>query len=250
MKKLFTRRAVVTTGLATAAGASGVAAAAQYGLIPPDYNTVFGLGETLTYAAQRLVTSDRFLAREFKRSDITDPVVNGPAPIDEAFKRLAADGFKDWRLEIEGMVANPASFSLEELKAMPQESHIILHACEQGWSYIAEWTGVRLSHVLDMVKTRPEARYILFKAYPNPNQVTGEIRELSDIIDMADALHPQTLLAYGMNGEAMPADHGAPLRIRMSRQLGYRNTKYLYRMIVTDRMDLYRKGLGTWHGGI
>jgi DMSO/TMAO reductase YedYZ molybdopterin-dependent catalytic subunit len=251
MKRLLTRRTLVTAGLATAAGASGVGAAAHYGLIPPDYGTVFGAGETLTYAAQRLLTSSHSLAREFTRSDISKaPVVNGPAPVDEAFRRLAADSFKDWRLQIEGLIERPVSFSLEELKGMPSESHIILHACEQGWSYIAEWTGVRLSHVLNLVKTRPEARYIAFIPFANPRQTTDEIRVLWESIDMADALHPQTLLAYGMNGEALPADFGAPVRLRMSRQLGWKNTKYLSRMIVTDRMDHYRKNLGTWYGGI
>jgi len=251
MSKLLTRRTLVTAGLTTAAGASAVGAAAHYGLIPPDYGTPFGAGETLTYAAQRLVTSSHSLAREFPRSQISKaPVVNGPAPTDEAFRRSAAEGFKDWRLHIEGLVERPVALSLDELKNMPSESRILLHACEQGWSYIAEWTGVRLSHVLDAVKTRPEARYIAFIPFPNASQSTGEIRVEWESIDMADALHPQTLLAYGMNGEVLPADFGAPLRLRMSRQIGWKNTKYLSRIIVTDDMNLYRKGRGTWYGGI
>src|SRR5579871_428080 len=240
MSKLFTRRTLVTAGLVTAAGASGVAAAARYGLIPPDYGTPFGAGETLTYAAQRLLTSGHSLAREFTHSDISKaPVVNGPAPPDDAFRKLAADGFKDWRLQIEGLIERPASFTLDELRNMPSQSHILLHACEQGWSYIAEWTGVRLSHVLDLVKTKPNARYLAFMPYPNPQQTTGIIRVQWDSIDMADALHSQTILAYGMNGDVLPADFGAPLRLRMGRQIGWKNTKYLQRIIVTDRMDLY-----------
>jgi len=251
MSNLLTRRALVTAGLTVAAGATGVGAAGRYNLIPPDYGGVFGIGETLTYSAQRLLTSGHSMAREFQRSDISKaPVVNGPAPKDEAFRALAAGGFKDWRLQVEGLIARPVSFSLDELRRLPMESHIVLHACEQGWSYIAEWTGVRLSSVLEMVQPRPEARYIVFMPFANPRQTTGEVRVQWDSIDMADALHPQTLLAYGMNGEVLPADFGAPLRLRMSRQLGYKNTKYLSRMIVTDRMDLYRKGDGTWYGGI
>lgn len=251
MSKLFTRRTLVTAGLVTAAGATGFGAAARYGLIPPDYGTPFGAGETLTYAAQRLLTSERSLAREFTRSDISKaPVVNGPAPPDDAFRKLAADGFKDWRLQIEGLIERPASFTLEELRNMPSQSHILLHACEQGWSYIAEWTGVPLSQVLDLVKVKPSARYLAFMPYPNPQQTTGIIRVQWDSIDMADALHPQTILAYGMNGGVLPADFGAPLRLRMGRQIGWKNTKYLQRIIVTDRMDLYRKGAGTWYGGI
>ena len=255
MSSLLTRRTLVTTGLTTAAGVTGLGAAihfaGRYALIPPDYGTLAGVGETLTYSAQRLLTSGYSLAREFKRSDISKiPIVNGPAPVDDSFRALAAEGFKDWRLQIEGLVANPMSFSLEELRRLPAESHIVLHACEQGWSYIAEWTGVRLSAVLDLVKTRAQARYIVFMPFPNPRQTTGEVRVQWDSIDMADALHPQTLLAYGMNGEVLPADFGAPVRLRMGRQLGYKNTKYLSRIIVTDDMDLYRKGPGTWYGGI
>jgi len=251
MSNLLTRRALVTAGLTVAAGATGVGAAGRYNLIPPDYGGVFGIGETLTYSAQRLLTSGHSMAREFQRSDISKaPVVNGPAPKDEAFRALAAGGFKDWRLQVEGLIARPVSFSLEELRRLLMESHIVLHACEQGWSYIAEWTGVRLSAVLDLVKTRAQARYIVFMPFPNPRQTTGEVRVQWDSIDMADALHPQTLLAYGMNGEVLPPDFGAPVRLRMGRQLGYKNTKYLSRIIVTDDMDLYRKGPGTWYGGI
>ncbi|HEY4266187.1 MAG TPA: molybdopterin-dependent oxidoreductase [Micropepsaceae bacterium] len=251
MSTILTRRALVTAGLTTAASAAGITAAARYGLIPSDYGTLFGAGETLTYSTQRLLTSGHSLAREFKRSDISRaPIVNGPAPPDDAFQRSASDGFKDWRLQFEGLIERPVSFTLEELRNMPSESHIVLHACEQGWSYIAEWTGVRLSYVLNFVKTRPEARYVVFMPYPNPQQTTGIIRVQWDSIDMADALHPQTILAYGMNREALPADFGAPLRLRMSRQLGWKNTKYLTRILVTDRMNLYRKGAGTWYGGI
>lgn len=255
MSRLLTRRTLVGAGLATAAGASGLGGAVyvanRYGLIPPDHEGILGIGETLTYSTQRLLTLGHSLAREFKRSEISKSApVNGPAPLDEAYRGLRADGFKDWRLDIEGMIARPTSFSLEEIKRLPAENHITLHACEEGWSYIAEWTGVRLSHVLALVETRPEARYVAFIPFANPQQTTGTVRVLWDTIDMDDALHPQTLLAYGMNGEDLPADHGAPVRLRLSRHLGYKNTKYLSKIIVTDRMDFYRKGRGTWYGGI
>lgn len=253
MSKFFTRRKLITTGLSTAAGASGVGAAAyfasRYGLIPPDHTGILGIGETLTYSTQRLLTSRHSLAREFKRSDISKIApVNGPHPTDENYRKLLANGFRDWRLLIEGLVGRPTSLSLEELKRLPSENHIILHACEEGWSYIAEWTGVRLASVLDLVETRPEARYVVFEPFPNPRQTTGVVRVLGGSVDMADALHPQTLLAYGMNGEALPADYGAPVRLRLGRHLGYKNTKYLSRIIVTDKIDF--KGRGTWYGGI
>ena len=237
--------------MAGGASVAGAAAyfASRYGLIPPDHTGILGIGETLTYSTQRLLTSRHSLAREFKRSDISKIApVNGPHPTDENYRKLLANGFRDWRLLIEGLVGRPASLSLEELKRLPSESHIILHACEEGWSYIAEWTGVRLASVLDLVETRPGARYVVFEPFPNPSQTTGVVRVLGGSIDMADALHPQTLLAYGMNGEALPADHGAPIRLRLGRHLGYKNTKYLARIIVTDKIGF--KGRGTWYGGI
>ena len=253
MSNFFTRRKLITTGLSMAGGASVVGAAAyfasRYGLIPPDHTGILGIGETLTYSTQRLLTSRHSLAREFKRSDISKIApVNGPHPTDENYRKLLANGFREWRLLVEGLVGRPASLSLEELKRLPSESHIILHACEEGWSYIAEWTGVRLASVLDLVETRPGARYVVFEPFPNPSQTTGVVRVLGGSIDMADALHPQTLLAYGMNGDALPADHGAPVRLRLGRHLGYKNTKYLARIIVTDKIGF--KGRGTWYGGI
>src|SRR5262249_13649466 len=154
MSESFTRRRFITTGLAGIAGASGVVGgvylADRYGLIPPDHTRVIGGGETLTYAAQRPVTSGHSLARAFKPHDISKVApVNGPHPVDKKYEALLADGFKDWRLSIEGLVMRPVSLSLEDLKRLPAESHILLHACEEGWSYIAEWTGVRLGTVLN-----------------------------------------------------------------------------------------------------
>jgi Oxidoreductase molybdopterin binding domain len=155
MSKILGRRSFITAGLTTAAGASGLGAAVyladRYGLVPPDHSGIVGIGETLTYASQRLIISGHSLAREFKRSDISKMApVNGPHPTDENYLGLLADGFKNWRLSVEGLVARPLSFSLEDLQRLPAESHITLHACEQGWSYIAEWTGVRLATVLDL----------------------------------------------------------------------------------------------------
>ena len=251
MSKFIPRRKFITAGVAGAGLGAAAYLADRYGLIPPDHAGIIGVGETLTYAAQRLVTSSHSLAREFKRSQISKVApVNGWHPIDKKYQVLLADGFKDWRLSIEGLVSRPASLSLDDLKRLPAENHILLHACEEGWSYIAEWTGVRLATVLDLVGARAEARYVVFEPFPNPNQARTIVRVLWDSIDMADALHPQTMLAYGMNGEAVPVDHGAPVRLRMGRHLGYKNTKFLSRITVTNDRDFYRKGRGTWYGGI
>ena len=161
MRKI-SRRTLVTTGLAATAGASGIAVAARlarrYGLIPPDAGGIYGPGETLTYAAQRLLTRHSS-AREFDREPDFEASVRQRSRVrsDEPFKRLREGGFADWRLAVDGMVARPAAFSLAELKTFPVRSQITHLACEEGWSYIAEWSGVPLSHVLDVVGTLPQA---------------------------------------------------------------------------------------------
>jgi DMSO/TMAO reductase YedYZ molybdopterin-dependent catalytic subunit len=251
--RVFSRRKLITAGLAATAGASGLAVAPglarRYGLIPPDHGGLYGAGETLTYAAQRLLTRHS-MAREFSRSQISKaPFVNGEPPKDETFRRLWDGGFADWRLAVDGMVARPAAFSLSELKSYPAHSQITHLACEEGWSYIAEWTGVPLSHVLDAAGVLPQARYVVYFSID---------RGWWDSVDMADALHPQTLLAYGLNGAELPVGNGGPLRMRVPRQLGYKNVKYITRLTVTDDLKRFGKGLGSaspeagyaWYAGI
>jgi DMSO/TMAO reductase YedYZ molybdopterin-dependent catalytic subunit len=248
----LSRRKLITAGLGVTAGASGLAVAARladrYGLVPPDHGGIYGPGETLTYATQRLLTRHS-LAREFSRSQITKPFANGKPPRGEAFKRLQAGAFADWRLAVDGMVGRPASFTLAELKAYPSRSQITHLACEEGWSFIAEWTGVPLSHILNVVEILPQARYVVYFSIQ---------RAWWDSVDMADALHPQTVLTYGMNGGELPVGHGGPLRMRVPRQLGYKSVKYVTRLTVTDSLKGFGKGLGSaapeggyaWYAGI
>ncbi len=239
----LSRRKLITAGLSATAGVSGLAAAAsladRYGLMPPDCGGIYGPGETLTYASQRLLTRHS-LAREFPRSQISkNPFVNHKPPEDEAFKRLQAGGFADWRLSIDGLVARPASFSLAELRSYPSHSQITQLACEEGWSFIAEWIGVPLFHVLNAVGILPQARYVVYYSI-QPKWWTS--------VDMADALHPQTFLTYGMNGGELPVGHGGPLRLRVPRQLGYKNVKYITRLTVADSAKV--KGSYSWYAGI
>jgi DMSO/TMAO reductase YedYZ molybdopterin-dependent catalytic subunit len=252
MAGLITRRKLIT-GLTAVAGASGLIVAARlanrYGLIPPDNNGIFGIGETLTYAAQRVLMSRHSLAREFSRNDISKIApVNGGVPEDEMYQRLLSGGFEDWRLTVDGLVARPLSLSLGELKQFPSRTQITHQACEEGWSFIAEWTGVPLSHVLNLAGVSAGARYVVFFPFD----------ESWDSLDMADAWHPQTLLAYAMNREELPTPHGAPVRLRVARQLGYKSVKYLSRIAVTDSLKNIGKGLGSyspeigysWYAGI
>ena len=161
MRKI-SRRKFLTTGLSATAGVSGLAFAAslanRYGLIPPDYGGIYGPGETLTYAAHRLVARHS-LAREFPRSMISkDPFANSIPPLNAAFKRLQVGDFADWRLSIDGIVARPGSYSLADLKSFPVRSQITEVVCEEGWSYVAEWIGTPLFEFLKAAGVLPQAR--------------------------------------------------------------------------------------------
>ncbi len=254
MNDKLSRRKLITTGLATAAGVSGLAVAAKlanhYGLLPPDYGGVYGVGETLTYGAQRLLMSSRHsFAREFNRSQVSKVIpVSGPPPETDLYQRELAGKFANWRLTVDGLVARPTSFSLDELKRFPSRSNITHQACEEGWSFIAEWTGVPLSYVLNLVGVNPKAKFVVVYPYDT----------LWDSIDMLDALHPQTTLAYALNGQELPTPHGAPLRLRVPRQLGYKSIKYLSRITLTDSLKHVGDGRGSsepaagysWFAGI
>jgi DMSO/TMAO reductase YedYZ molybdopterin-dependent catalytic subunit len=249
----ISRRKLITTGLAATAGVAGLTAASRltrrYGLVPPDCRGLYGPGETLTYAAQRVLTVHS-LAREFPRSMISKtPFANETSPPKDDFKRHEASGFSDWRLSVDGMVARPASLSLSDLKSLPLRSQITEVACEEGWSYIAEWIGTPLIEVLNATGILPQARYLLYFSIQ---------KDWWESIDMADALHPQTLLTLGMNDGDLPVGFGGPLRLRVPRQLGYKSVKYITRITATDSLKGFGKGLGSaspeagyaWYAGI
>jgi DMSO/TMAO reductase YedYZ molybdopterin-dependent catalytic subunit len=236
--------------IAGAVGAGGVYAAASMAPLPPACRGFFGVSDALTFAAHRILQIRQPLAREFGREMLTPdfPKHGNVNPKDERYQKLLAGRFAEWGLPVVGMVAKPGEFSLDFLKSMPSRTQITQHSCEEGWSAIGEWTGVQLSRVLKEVGALPEARYVVFET------VDGWL----DSLDMADAVHPQTLLAYGMNGGELPVAHGAPIRLRVERQLGYKCLKYVSRMTLTDRMDEFGDGTGSgsyaagfsWYAGI
>ena len=247
------RRKLITGGIATAAGVAGLGVAARlakkYGLVPPDARGIYGPGETLNYATQR-VLARHSKAREFSRSQISaPPFANEISPLSEEFKQLEAGAFADWRLTIDGLVDRPGAFSVAQLRSYPSRGHITELACEEGWSYIAEWIGVPLSHVLEVVGVQPQAKYVVYVSM-EPNTW--------DSLDMDEAQHPQTLIAYGMNDNELPVAHGGPLRMRVPRQLGYKNLKFINRLTVTDDIKRFGKGLGSvasefgykWYAGV
>ncbi|MEZ5289015.1 MAG: molybdopterin-dependent oxidoreductase [Vicinamibacterales bacterium] len=233
-------------GAMTGVGLAGVAGAARLldglSLLPPDAGGLFGPGHALTYATQRLITGHS-MAREFPREKISSrPFANPTAFRSDEFDAMKADGFSQWRLDIAGMVRAPGPVSLAALRAYPPSRHVTSLACEEGWSYIAEWMGVPLSSVLEQAGVLPGARYVVYESMEP---------YWKDAIDMADALHPQTLVAYGFNGSDLPVPFGGPLRMRVPRQLGYKSVKYLRRLTVTDTLEGHvAPGAYSWYAGI
>ncbi|MGA7107417.1 MAG: molybdopterin-dependent oxidoreductase [Terracidiphilus sp.] len=249
----ISRRKLIYGSVAAAASVGGLAVAdrlaMRYGLIPPDSGEIYGAGATLTYACQRLLTA-RTPAREFPRSMISkNPFANEVAPPKEEFKRLQAGGFRDWRLVVDGTVAHPMSLSIADLKSLPMHSQITEVACEEGWSYIAEWIGTPLSEVLREAVVLPQSRYVVYYAIE---------KGLWESIDMADAQHPHTILTLGMNDGDLPVPFGGPLRLRVPRQLGYKSLKYVTHITVTDDIKKFGSGKGSvdpdygysWFAGI
>lgn len=239
------RRSLITGGI-VGAGLTAVAVTARaldrYGLLPPDAGGVFGPGHSLTYAAQRLITRHS-MAREFPPEKISrSPFANGTQFKSDAFEAMRATGFTAWRLDVGGLVSTPTSFSMATLKGFPSRRQVTSLACEEGWSYIAEWIGVPLSHVLEQAGIRPEAKFVVYESMEP---------YWKDAVDMADALHPQTVLAYGFNGADLPVEFGGPLRMRVPRQLGYKSVKFLQRITVTDTLEGHiAPGAYSWYAGI
>ena len=246
MSRLISRRKWITG--VTAAGGLLLTGCKEY--LPPTYGSLFDLSNTLTFAAHRLLLRNQPLVREFGREMISKPfpAINTINPESEKYQQLLAGHFAEWRLRITGLVSKPGELSLETLKRFPSRTQVTQHNCEQGWSAIAEWTGVQLGRVLQEVGTLPQARYVVFHT----------VDAWWDSLDMFDALHPQTLLAYGMNGRDLPVPYGAPVRLRVERQLGYKNLKYISRIDITDRLDDVEDGTGavgapyhySWYAGI
>jgi DMSO/TMAO reductase YedYZ molybdopterin-dependent catalytic subunit len=230
--RVITRRRALIAG---AAGVGGLLLPRYWNHLPPTYGNILRMGDTLTYAAHRTLLPRQSLVREYRRNDITSFPATGttnPGTLDrgdlsEAYRRIQRGAFADWRLSVEGLVSSPQSFTLADLKRLPARTQVTRHTCEEGWSAIGEWTGVPLSLVLDAAGILPAARFVVFYSFD----------DWVDSIDLFDALHPQTLLAYGMNGRDLPLQHGAPVRLRVERQMGYKSMKYLHHIVVKDEFD-------------
>ncbi|KKB10814.1 molybdopterin oxidoreductase [Devosia geojensis] len=248
---------------AAAASSLTLAGCGQFDFLGQRDNEVRGVLERandLTYRVQRALLGDDWLAREFSASEIRQGQrPNGSTdPTTPEYMFLQQRNFADYRLEVGGLVDTPMSFSLEELRNMPQRTQITRHDCVEGWSCIAKWSGVPLAHVLDQVRVRPQARYVVFRCFDNIERgLTGDVLYYESC-DLIDARHPQTILAHAMNDAALPVANGAPLRVRIERQLGYKMAKYVSSIELVDSFADIAGGKGgywedrgyDWYAGI
>lgn len=250
---LVTRRALIRGG---ALAAGGLALSGCDGLVrDPDVTGILGKAEDLHRVSQRTLGGGA-LAREYTRLDLS-PVfrANGSRSVaDAAYRRQLAEGFAGWHLRVEGLVARPLDLSLAALRDLPQRSQITRHDCVEGWSAIGQWQGPQLGSVLRLAGLADAARYIVFHC---ADLYHG--RPYYESIDLADAFHPQTILAWQMNGAPLKEAHGAPLRLRVERQLGYKQAKFVTRIVAVSSLDGIHGGKGgfwedlgdyAWYAGI
>ena len=223
-------------------------------------NDILQKAESLTMGAQRLLMPQQTLAREFTEADLS-PVfkANGTSqPDSEDYARLTENNFADWKLVVNGMVKTPLSLSLADLKAMPSRTQITRHDCVEGWSAVGKWTGVPLGLVLEKAGLAPGARYAVFHCADDLEPSLDGSGRYYESIDLVDAWHPQTILSYSMNGKDLEVAHGAPLRLRVERQLGYKHAKYVMGIELVDSFKNLAGGKGgfwedrgyEWYAGI
>ena len=212
--------------------------------------------EAVNRSLQRLVTDRNALARQFSEGDMSPRFrANGTVfPADEGYRELMRGNFSAWRLRVDGLVARPLDLSLQDIRALPQRVQITRHDCVEGWSAIGKWHGPKLSTVLHLAGLRDSARYLVFHC---ADTLYG--RPYYESIDLIDAFHPQTILAWAMNNRTLPVQHGAPLRLRVERQLGYKHAKYIMRIEAVASLDRVHGGKGglwediagyEWYAGI
>jgi DMSO/TMAO reductase YedYZ molybdopterin-dependent catalytic subunit len=223
------------------------------------FRQLLSTGESLSRQAHKVLVPRHALAQEFSEADLSPYFrSNGTSsPDNPLYQALARQGFREWRLQVDGLVGNPTRFSLEQLRALPPRTQITRHDCVEGWSAIGKWTGVPLARILDAVRPAAGANFLVFYC-ADPMESHGQALYYESI-DMESARHPQTILAYTLNDKPLPMANGAPLRLRVERQLGYKHAKYLMRIELVERLDRIRGGKGgywedsygyQWYAGI
>ena len=226
----------------------------------PGVNRALSAGEVLNRRAQGLLAGRHALAREYPASAISrDFRANGSTqPDNPDYLAHQEAGFRDWRLEIGGLVEQPLSLSLADLRAAPGRTQITRHDCVEGWSAIGQWRGALLGPLLERARVKPSARYVAFFCADTLELTLDGTGDYYETIDLVDAWHPQTILAYDMNGAPLPVAHGAPVRLRLERQLGYKMAKYVMRIELVESFKALGQGRGgywedrgyQWYAGI
>ena len=226
----------------------------------PGVRTGLRSAERLNLGLHRRLFDRRTLAREYPEAAISaDFRANGSTnPSDLDYRALAKGSFAAYRLVVDGLVDRPLSLDLAAIRALPARSQVTRHDCVEGWSAIARWSGARLGPLLAQAGLKPEARYLVFHCFDTLDPEAGEQGRYYESIDLVDALHPQTLLAYEMNGAPLGIAHGAPVRLRVERQLGYKHAKYVRRIEVVADFSHISGGRGgywedrgyEWYAGI
>ena len=249
----FLTRGLAITSAALLGGCEGLSD-------QPWVKRVLDSAENLTRFSQRALVSPSALAREYAEDEISPKFrANGSTnPDDSAYQAHVANGFADWTLTLGGLVEQPLALSLAALREMPSRTQITRHDCVEGWSCIGKWKGVPLKALLEEARLKAEARYIVFYCADDLGETGTDAGKYYESIGMVDALHPQTILAYEMNGETLPVAHGAPLRLRVERQLGYKMAKYVMRIEAVAGLADLRGGRGgfwedrgyEWYAGI
>jgi DMSO/TMAO reductase YedYZ molybdopterin-dependent catalytic subunit len=254
------RRGLLKGGLASLG--SLALAGCDGGTDNPIVQKLFAAEAALTYKAQTALLGPDALAPEYGEADIGRYFKpNGSTDLDDdAYKALAAKDFVDFKLKVDGLVDRPGEWSLAELRAMPSRTQITRHDCVEGWSCIGKWSGVRLSHLLDTVGVKDNAHFVVFHCADTPDQSSfgDEPAHFYGSIDLRAARHEQTILAYDMNDKPLGVPHGAPLRLRVERQLGYKMSKYVMRVELVESFAHLGDGRGgywedngyAWYAGI
>lgn len=240
MNEILLPRRRLLSGLAL--GAGGVMLSGCDALVDnPTADRLIKSAEHLTFTAQRALVDRQAMAREFS-PDMMSPVfkANGSInPQTPEYQSMRASGFADWRLRIDGLVKRPLSLSLVQLMAMPAREQITRHDCVEGWSAIGKWRGTPLALLLTAAGISPRAHYLVFHC---ADKLRGT--PYYESIDLVDAFHPQTILAWSMNDAMLPVAHGAPLRLRVERQLGYKHAKYVMRVEAVQSLSTFGHGKG------
>ena len=230
-------------------------------------NSTLESAEGLTRGVQRLLLGRHALAPEYSASDISTAFrANGTIdPGTDEYNQHVQAGFADWRLKVSGLVENPLELSLADLRRIASRTQITRHDCVEGWSCIGEWKGAPLAHILALAKPKPQSRYVVFYCADPMGQADVDAQGnlipapfYYESLDLLEATHPQTILAYELNGQVLPVEHGAPIRVRAERQLGYKMPKYVQRIELVDSFARIGGGKGgywedqgyQWYGGI